>query len=1024
MVRLEESVLQFWNELDLHQQLMEKNTGNPPFSFFDGPITANNPMGVHHAWGRTYKDVVQRYKAMMGFDQRYQNGFDTQGLWLEVEVEKSLGLKSKKDIETYGLENFAEACKARVAKFSKKQTEQSKRLGQTMDWVNSYYTHTDENVSAIWHFLKVCHEKGWLYRGVQPMPWCWRCGTSLSNHEQSDSYKLMTHKSPYVKFKLVDKEAYLLVWTTTPWTLTANQAVAVRPDLTYGLFLTPSGETVVAGMWLASTLLSNCTLLTEVAGTDLEGMEYETPYEHLKQQPKGYRKVYLWDEVSDSEGTGLVHLAPGCGAEDYKFGLENELAVVSPVNEAGEFSMGFGPFSKKHYSRVNEKVLEDLGHRDLMFALEDYTHKYPSCWRCKEELVFRLVDEWFLSCDEVRPLMLEAADTVEWVPSHVGKLFKDWLHNMGDWCVSRKRYWGLPLPFYECSCGHLNVLGSKQELQERAVGDFSKVKELHRPWVDEVQVKCEVCGNPVDRVTEVGDCWLDAGVMPFSTVQYFTDRDYWIKWFPAEYVCEMREQTRLWFYSLMFMSVTLVGQAPYRKVASHEKVHDSEGKPMHKSTGNAVWFDDAVNSVGADALRLYYLSQNPATMMRFSVEDGKSFSKPVMQVWNVLKFFTSLADVDGFQMSDMMSSHPLDLWVFSELDATVQEFHTYLDKLDFRSLYQSLERFLDNLSGWYVRRSRKRFWSTSWTEDKTSAMNTLYQVLLTTSKLVAPLTPFLAEVVFQSLKAYGSDLEPSVHLSDYPTTTSRFDPDLSEEMDQVRDLVSMTLRLRSTNGLRVRQPLNKMLVWSSHPGFSELLKKYRSELMDELNVKAVTLLDRVDNHLEHTLKPRYDLLGPRLGKSVDKLQSELDALSSQEVLQWLLSEKDRLQVNGFSLSKDEVEVRSTPKEGFDALSEGSVVVFLETNVTPELEDEGLARDFVRYVQMARKDLNLDLNSQVGLQLHVPDEYWTVLQKHQDFVWKETQTTDWENVSLVGLPNLKKFKFRSNSDMEVQFVVNQ
>ncbi|MHA2249400.1 MAG: isoleucine--tRNA ligase [Candidatus Kariarchaeaceae archaeon] len=1025
MVSLEKAVLQFWDEMNLHSKLMEKNKGKPTFSFFDGPITANNPMGVHHAWGRTYKDVVQRYKAMCGFDQRYQNGFDTQGLWLEVETEKALGLKSKKDIEDFGLENFVQACKDRLEKYSAVQTEQSKRLGQTMDWQNSYYTHTDENVSAIWYFLKVAHEKGWLYKGKKPMPWCGRCGTSLSNHEQADSYKQLTHRSPFVKFKLVGKEEHLLVWTTTPWTLTANQAVAVHPELKYGLFLAPSGETLVAGLWLKDGLLKKAKLLTELPGSDLEGLLYETPFTGLERQSDEPRRVYLWKEVSDNEGTGLVHVAPGCGAEDYELGQLHDLASVSPLNEAALFKEGFGQFSGLSHADVSVQVLEDLEERNLLFKVERYTHKYPVCWRCGEELVFRLSDEWFLSCDEVRPLMQVEATKVKWEPKHVGKLFQDWLKNMGDWCVSRKRYWGLPLPFYECSCGHLNVLSSKEEFFDRAVGDLNKVQELHLPWVDEVQVTCETCNEPVSRVLDVGDCWLDAGVMPFSTVEYFTDKEYWNKWFPADFVCEMREQVRLWFYSTMFMGVTLEGRSPYQSLASYEKVHDKDGKEMHKSWGNAVWFDDAVEVLGADTLRLFYLSQNPSKMMKFDVDKGKSFNKPLMTLWNVLKFFTALADMDNFQYSGVQSTQVLDKWVLSELDARLVEFKYLFEEYKFRSLYISLEEFLNDLSSWYVRRSRRRFWAEHWTEDKQFAMNTLYQVLLLLSKLMAPLTPFFAELVYQTLRRYSNQkLEVSVHLCEYPDTLNQFDERLRQESLEVRNLVSVGLKLRSLNGLRVRQPLNTLFVWSAQENLEELLSSYQDELQEELNVKKVEFLQNVNEFLDFHLVPKYELLGPKLGKKVHDLGNKLNKMSPKLVKQWLFNKNNRkLRVNGFSLAREEVEVRSKPKEGFDALSVGEMTVFLDTRLSPKLLDEGLVRDFVRHVQMARKGMDLQLNSQVSLQLQVSDHFWKVLVENKEFVLKETQTKKWEKCDSLH-PEHLLHKFSANDGDEVQFMVNQ
>ncbi len=1000
-MNLEQHVLEFWEEMKLHQCLMQKNKGNTRFVFYDGPITANNPMGVHHAWGRTYKDLVQRQKAMLGFDLRFQNGFDTQGLWVEVEVEKALGLASKRDTEQLGVANFVGACKERVQKYSRVQTAQSKRLGQTMDWSNSYFTHTDENASAIWHFLKTCHERGWLYKGMKPMPWCVRCGTSLSNHELADSYRELTHAAPFVKFQLLDQPASLLVWTTTPWTLPANLAVAVHPTTEYGRFRTRNGEVLVASSELRHGLLKDAELLELFPGSDLEGQSYRSPFAELQAQPEGCRRVFLWDEVSADEGTGVVHLAPGCGAEDYEFGQKHGLGALVPLDEHGAFVAGFGKMTRMSFSDGNEFVLSDLKHKGFLFHTQQYKHRYPVCWRCGEELVFRLVDEWFLSCDEVRPLMQEAAAGVSWHPSHVGKLFQDWLVNMGDWCVSRKRYWGLPLPFYECSCGHLNVLGSKDEFLERAVGDVDKVKELHRPWVDLVAVTCEKCGNAVDRVTEVGDCWLDAGAVPFSTTGYFHDKDYWKKWFPAELVCEMREQVRLWFYATMFMSVTLEGTAPYKSVCSYEKVLDKHGAPMHKSHGNAVWFDDAVEQLGADTMRLMYLSHNPALPLRFDLDAAHAFAKPLLQLWNMLRFLCTFADLDELQVAGVQSDHWMDKWMLSELDAYVTKTAAHFSDYEFQSLADALVSFLDEVSNWYLRRSRRRFWRQALDEDKQGAFETLHDVLMTLARVMAPVVPFAAELVYQALKHYVPvSLPDSVHLCEFPQSMGRFDTSASQEMKSLRKLVSMGMTLRNNQSMRVRQPLAEFSVWSTDPVVRSTVKKRGREIGDELNVKAVKMLASVDTHLNYSLLPNYSRLGPKLGKRLPQVRKMLEAVPSQQAKQWYDSNgasELRFGDNMF-LDKDDVLVHAEATEGFVSVSEGDLVVFLDTRLTVELRNEGFVRDFVRQVQSVRKQLDLPVDAKVCLKLETTDTLWNTLEDKRDFVFAETQAVGWQRFS--------------------------
>jgi isoleucyl-tRNA synthetase len=596
-VALQRDVLGFWTRHDVFGQLVAKNRGGPRYSFLDGPITANNPMGVHHARGRTYKDLFQRYRAMRGFEQRFQNGFDCQGLWVEVEVERALGFHSKREIEALGLERFARACRERVLHFAAMQTQQSQRLGQWMDWDRSYVTMADRNIEYIWHFLDVCQRRGWLYLGRRVMPWCVRCGTSISQHEMLEAYVELTHPSVAVALPLVDQPgASLLVWTTTPWTLPANVAVAVNPELTYDAVA--DGDRLYYVAADARQRFPRLGAVRErVAGARLVGLRYRGPFDELPAQAGIEHRVVAWDQVAAGEGTGLVHIAPGCGQEDFDLGRREGLAVVAPLDDEGKFLETFGPLAGRDALRASGDVLAALRSRALLYEQRPYRHRYPTCWRCGEELLFRLVDEWFIRVDELRPLALAANAEVRWHPEHMRHRMDDWLTNMGDWCISRKRYWGLPLPFYPCAaCGRVTVVGSVRELRERAADPAAvdAMPELHRPWIDGVAIHCPTCGGVVRRVAEVGDCWLDAGIVPFSTLGYLDDREHWARWFPADLVVEMAAQLRGWFYALLVMSVTLDGHAPYRTVMAHERVLGEDGREMHKSWGNAVWFDDAV----------------------------------------------------------------------------------------------------------------------------------------------------------------------------------------------------------------------------------------------------------------------------------------------------------------------------------------------------------------------------------------------------------------------------------------------
>ncbi len=1004
---MEQQMLRFWEEHKVFEQLRHQNAGGPVFSFFDGPITANNPrgLGVHHAWGRTYKDIFQRYKAMCGFDQRYQNGFDCQGLWVEVEVEKELGLNGKREILDYGLDRFAEACKERVARSAKAVVSNSRRLGQWMDWEHSYYTHADSNVEHIWHFLQRCHERNWIYKGHRVMPWCFRCGTSLSQHEMADAYRHVEHRAVYVQLPLLERPGEkVLVWTTTPWTLLANTALAVHPNLDY---------VCVDGLWMvaraAKRLRSGAECAQRRKGAELSGWSYGGPFDDLPVQRHVQRRIVGWDEVSEEEGSGVVHIAPGCGAEDYELGVKYGLQVLAPLDEEGLYVEGYGEWMGRRCDQVAMQVIDSLQQRQMLYKEELYEHRYPHCWRCGGELVFRLADEWFIACDEVRPQLMAAAEQVRWVPEHAGKRMQDWLRNMGDWCISRKRYWGLPLPFYEAQDGEWTVVGSRAELRRLAV-DKQKVDalpELHRPWIDSVELRLP-SGQRARRVSEVGDCWLDAGIVPFSTLGYNDGDGAWSKWYPADFAVEMREQIRLWFYSMLFMGVTLTGRAPYRTLMCYEKMHDSAGRPMHKSAGNALWFDEAVKAQGAEPMRWLFAGQNLSLDMRYGEEGLREVKRRFLTLWNVYRFYVQYARLDVLELGmERPPLAPIDRWLMARLQVLVRQVRQGLETWDLPPVVREVEVFIDVLSNWYVRLNRRRFWKSESDADKRAAHWTLCNVLQVLCRLLAPLLPFLSEAMYQNLlRRADAQATESVHLCSFPEVEAEWQDDgLLRSMEAVQEIVGLGRVLRKEAALKVRQPLRSLrvdvpdVVWEALHPFVEMV-------CAELNVKV---LKREEQHrwMVRSLAADLRVLGPRLGPRLPRVQLTLEQACAED----LLADLERsgcctlaLEDGDVELSRDEVLVRESPRSGLLVTTSGEVAVALDVEVDDDLRAEGLAREFAHQVQGLRKEANLALDARIGLQLAAPRDLIRALSLHVDYICAEVLCLDLEFVDeLAGVP---------------------
>jgi len=1028
---MERRILQFWKDTQAFERLREKNRGKKKWSFIDGPITANNPMGVHHAWGRTYKDIYQRYRAMLGYDQRFQNGFDCHGLWVEVEVEKQLGFNSKRDIMNYGLEPFVRACRERVDKYAALISEQSARLGQWMDWDDSYFTMSDNNIVHIWRFLKQCHDNGWLYRGTRSMPWCWRCGTSLSQLELQDSYEEVTHKSVFVRFPLTSpghEGESLLVWTTTPWTLTANVASAVHPALDYAR-VRQGDQVLYLSRGTMGRLVGEYEDLGNVKGSDLVGLTYAGPFDDLPAASGVEHRVISWEEVGEEEGTGIVHIAPGCGAEDFELSKVNGLAVLIPLNEEGNYVPKYGPFSGRHVTEAAEMVFESLRSKGMLYHLENYTHRYPVCWRCHTELVFRVATEWYISVEGARPRMIRAAREVEWIPDYAGKRMEDWLNNMSDWNISRKRFWGLVLPFYVCDCGEVTVAGSLEELRKLALQSelVDALPELHRPWVDEVKIKCPKCGDEVTRIPEVGDAWLDAGIVPYSTLHYLDNPEYWKEWFPADFVTESREQIRLWFYSMLFMSVTLEDTPPYKTVLAYEKVYDENGKPMHKSAGNAIWFADAVEIMGADVMRWLFAGANITQNVNFGYNISKEIKRNLLTLWNTYSFFVMYANLDGWtpdrdegrrtkdgdaegsgQKAEGSNQNPkseLDRWILARLHELIGQARTELDSYDVASLTRQVDAFVDDLSNWYVRRSRRRFWKSESDSDKLAAYSTLYEVLLTLTKLVAPVMPFLAEEMYQNLANIGSDEKGqpgSVHHCSYPQVDEAMvDRQLLRDTALIQKVVGLGRAARNASGVKVRQPLRQMVVRAPSKEDEEALSRLEPQVLEELNVKRMVVTSQVGDLITYVIKPNLPVLGPKYGKRLGAIRSWLASADPAQVASQVEAGSNVSVDDGdggtIELLPEELLVETREREGFAAAQEGGLVVAFDTQLDDDLIAEGIARDLVRIINDMRKSAGFDVSDRITLSYRLVsgedsnDARYVrdALVRHRDYISAET-----------------------------------
>jgi isoleucyl-tRNA synthetase len=1047
LVAREHEILDLWRERRTFARLRAQNAGGPRWSFLDGPITANNPMGVHHAWGRTYKDIFQRYRAMLGHDQRWQNGFDCQGLWVEVNVERDLGFTSKRDIEAYGIDRFVTLCKQRVLAYAARQTEQSIRLGMWMDWNDpdelrrlhdllaedpaqpatiagpdgpvsdsvemlvgrlgmpdiggSYFTFSNENNDLIWGFLAECHRRGWLYKGHDTMPWCPRCGTGLSQMEMNEGYQDREDPGLTVRFPLLDRPGEaLLVWTTTPWTLTANVAAAVGPALRY-VQVRQGGSVFWLGKGtLSAALQGPFEVLDERPGSDLVGWRYDGPYDDLPAvraafAATGYEhRVVAWDEVGEDEGTGIVHIAPGCGAEDYQLGRALGLPIVAPIDEDGRYVEGFDWLTGREAPSVAEPIVDDLERRRFFYHLEPYQHRYPHCWRCNTPLLFRLVDEWFISMGPVydqpretltreqvdaslRYQIMEVVDAIRWIPDFGYDRELDWLRNMHDWMISKKRYWGLALPIFDCAaCGTVEVIGGRDELRARAVSGWDRFEghTPHRPWVDEVSIACPGCGAPVSRIADVGNPWLDAGIVPFSTLHFREDPEYWRQWFPADFITEsFPGQFRNWFYSMLAMATVLRREPPFLTIFGYALVFAEDGRQMHKSWGNAIEFDEAADRMGVDVMRWMFAKARPEDNILFGWHAADEARRELLVLWNVFAFFVTYARLAGWTPSATTpppAERPaIDRWILSRAAATAAAAGERLADYDTLRAAETISTYLDDLSTWYLRRTRRRCSRNDDPVDQAAAFATLHAALVTAATVLAPILPFLAESLYRDLVvAVDADAPDSVHLVRWPAERLAADRDerLEHAMATARRAVELARTLRASAGLKIRQPLSRM--WVALPGGDlHELDSLLDLMADELNVKAIELIGDESDLVDRRVKPLLPRIGRRLGPAIPAVMAAARDGAFE------LRPDGSVTLGGVTLAPDEVEILATPRPGTAVAHDEGLVVVIDTALTDELRAEGDARELQRAVQDLRREAGLELAERIVLWVDpVPD----------------------------------------------------
>ena len=1001
-VEREKQVEKFWEDNQIFEKSMKVREGNPSYVFYDGPPTANGKPHIGHVETRVIKDMIPRYRTMKGYQVPRKAGWDTHGLPVELEVEKKLGLDGKDQIEKYGVEPFIEQCKESVWKYEGMWEDFSHTVGFWADMKNPYVTYHNDYIESEWWALKEIWKKGLLYEGHKIVPYCPRCGTPLSSHEVAQGYKDVKERSAVVRFKVKGEDAYILAWTTTPWTLPSNVALCVNPDEDY-VKVTSKGYTYYMAAALVDTVLGEgAEVLEHYQGKDLEFKEYEPLFPYAEKRIGNKKAYYVVCDtyVTLTDGTGVVHIAPAFGEDDSKVGHRYDLPFVQLVNEKGEMTEET-PWAGTFCKKADMAVLQALEDKDLLFDAPLFEHSYPHCWRCDTPLIYYARETWFIRMTAVKEDLIRNNTSINWIPESIGKgRFGDWLENVQDWGLSRNRYWGTPLPVWQCECGHQDCIGSIEELKEKADNCPDDI-ELHRPYIDAVTIKCPKCGKEMHRVPEVIDCWFDSGSMPFAQHHYpFENKETFEKQFPAQFISEAVDQTRGWFYSLLAISTLLFNKAPYENVIVLGLVQDENGQQMSKSKGNAVDPFDALQTYGADAIRWYfYTSSAPWLPSRFAgktvVEGQRKF---MGTLWNTYAFFVLYANIDNFDATKYSLEYDklavMDKWLLSRLESTVKAVDDNLANYRIPEAAKALQSFVDDMSNWYVRRSRERFWAKGMEQDNINAYMTLYTALVTVAKAAAPMIPFMTEDIYQNLvKSIDASAPESIHLCDFPEVHENWiDPKMEEDMADLLEIVVMGRAARNTANIKNRQPIGTMYVKSEF----QLSEFYKEIIEDELNVKEVVFKDDIADFISYSFKPQMRTVGPKYGKLLNKIKTVLSELDGNKAMAELKSTGElKLDIDGqeIVLLEEDLLIDMAQMEGYVSESDHTITVVLDTNLTPELIEEGFVRELVSKIQTMRKEAGFEVMDKIRVYAKDNDKIVDIMKNHGDEIKSEVLAED-------------------------------